>query len=393
MHPVAKALRAIMDELNGEFFQRRDTIEACVLALLAGEHAFILGPPGTAKSQLIRALVKRIINATYFEAILSRTRPEAAILGPHNLPELRDKGEYKRKMDGFLPTVDLAMLDEIGKMSPILGHDLLAVLNERIIHEVNGGRSQHDVPLSTCWTASNELFTDDSDDAAALWDRLLVRCTVDYLEETSDFVALLKLTPMPVINTVEWPDLKAAIDDEVPNIGLDQSAIDAIVKLRKALHDEGIRPSDRRWRASVKVLQASAFLNGRSQVTDDDLGALRFTLWDTAEQIHKVERAATSIANPMMEKLAEFTDLLNELASGIKTREGKAQQERAEYAIEVNKKLKTIRSSVDKLEQECKQQNRSTTRVEAVQDRAKQLSRDVYVKLLDMPENNLPFGG
>lgn len=390
MHPVATALNNISAELNTQFLQRRDTIEAAILALLSKQHAFILGPPGTAKSELIRALVQRILNASYYETTLSRTRPDAAVLGPYNLPELRDKGEYKRKMDGFLPTVNLAMLDEIGKMSPILGHDLLSVLNERIIHEVNGGRSAHPVPLYTCWTASNELFTDDSEDAAALWDRLLVRCTVDYLEETSDFVKLLQLQPAPIKATVEWATLADAIDNDVPTITLDRSAIDAIVKLRKALDDHGIRPSDRRWRQSVRVLQASAFLNGRSDVTDDDLAALRFTLWDNAEQIHTVERTATSIANPLVEKLNTYRDQLAEISSGVKAREGKAMEERANYAIDANKKLKTIGSDLARLEQECKQQGRSTTRVDVVMDQRQQVQTDVYVKMLDMDPARLP---
>lgn len=391
MHPAAKQLNAIIAELNDRFLQRRETIEAVVYALLAKQHAFILGPPGTAKSELIRALVQRIINATYFETSLSRTRPDAAVLGPYNLPELRDKGEYRRKMAGFLPTVNLAMLDEIGKMSPILGHDLLSVLNERVVHEVNGGRSAHPCPLYTAFTASNELFTDDSDDAAALWDRLLVRTTVDYLEETSDFVALLQMGDAgPPKETIEWTMLADAIDNDVPMIGLDQSAIDAIVKLRLALAQKGIRPSDRRWRASVRVLQASAFLAGRNQVTDDDLAALRFTLWDTVEEIREVERTATSIANPLIEKLNEFTDQLTELAQGIKVREGKAMQDRAAYATEAGGKLKAINTSLDKLVQECKQQNRSTTRVEAVMDKAAAVHKEVYIKMLDMEEHTIP---
>ena len=390
MHPVAKSLNNIAAELNSQFLQRRDTIEACVLALLAGEHGFILGPPGTAKSELIRALVERVIGANYFETLLSRTRPEAAVLGPYNLPQLREKGDYRRKTDGFLPTADIAMLDEVGKMSPILGHDLLAILNERVLHEVNGARSAHPVPLSTCFTASNEMLTNDSEDAAALWDRLLVRCIVDYLQETSDFVKLLTLKPAPITATVEWVDLKDAIANEVPHIGLDRSAIDAMVKLKKQLLDSGIAPSDRRWRWSTKVLKSAAFLAGRDVVTDDDLGALRFTLWDTVEQIQPVERAATSVANPMVEKLNKYKDQLTELNTGIKKRDGKAMDEKSNYAIEVNSKLKTIRGDLDNLVQDCKKQGRATTRVEAVIDTVNQVQREVWVKLLDMDPNHLP---
>ncbi len=390
MHPVAKALHEIAAELNIQFIARRDMVEACLLALLAKEHLFALSTPGNAKTELVTNLMSRLIGAVTFETSLSRTRPEAAVLGPYNLPELRDKGDYRRKTNGFLPTANVAMIDEIGKMSPILGHDLLPIMNERKLHEVNGARSAHPVPLYTAFCPSNELITDEGDDQAALWDRLLVRCVVEEIRETSDFVKLLTLPQYPITATVQWAELAAVVDNEVPAIGLDQSAIDAMVKLRKALNDKGIYPSPRRWKKSVRVLQASAFLNGRSDVTDDDLAALRFTLWDNAEQIHEVERAATSIANPLVEKLNTYRDQLSEIGSGIKKREGKAMEERAAYAIDANKKLKTIQSDLAKLEQECKQQGRATARIDVVRDSASQIQVDVYVKMLDMDANRLP---
>jgi MoxR-like ATPase len=75
-----------------------------LIATLAKHHTFILGLPGTGKSDMIREIVSRFVGASYCENLLSKTRPDAAILGPYNLPELRDKGDFHRKINGFLPT-------------------------------------------------------------------------------------------------------------------------------------------------------------------------------------------------------------------------------------------------------------------------------------------------
>jgi len=44
---VAASFRSIVSELGGEFLERREIIEALVVTMLAKQHGFMLGPPGT----------------------------------------------------------------------------------------------------------------------------------------------------------------------------------------------------------------------------------------------------------------------------------------------------------------------------------------------------------
>ncbi len=53
-------LRAIADELAGQFIERQDVIDGLLIALIAKQHALLLGPPGTGKSALARATASRI---------------------------------------------------------------------------------------------------------------------------------------------------------------------------------------------------------------------------------------------------------------------------------------------------------------------------------------------
>ena len=46
-------------------------VRLMLLAALAGEHLLLLGPPGTAKSELSRRMAK-LVGGTYFERLLTR---------------------------------------------------------------------------------------------------------------------------------------------------------------------------------------------------------------------------------------------------------------------------------------------------------------------------------
>lgn len=392
-HPVAVALNQILDEMSQMFLERRSVIEAAIITTLAKEHLFMLGLPGTAKSQLIRELVSRFPGAAYFETLLSKTRPDAAILGPYNLPELRDKGDFHRKVAGFLPTANFAMLDEIGKMSPTLGHDLLAIANERLYHEVNGGRSAKPVPLYSIYSASNELIVEESDDAAALWDRLLVRVVVDYIQESGNFALLLQSAmagPSTAVRTeIDFTDLADTVDNVVPTIDVPMGAIETVLKLRDEMRAAEIIVSDRRWRQCMRLLQASAFLHGRNAVDDDDIHVLRFALWDVPAQVSTVERLCLSLSNPVAEKCIGILDDVEAISRNIRDRKGQALETRAAYGTEANGKIKVLTSELSQLRQECIAAGRSTTKLDEVADRLQAVRRSVYVDCLDMDPSTI----
>lgn len=386
MHPVAKQLNVIGEELRSRYLERGDAVEALLLAVLAKQHAFILGPPGTAKSALARDLLSRFEGSSYFEVLLSKTRPDQAVLGPYDLPLLRERGEYRRRITGRLLDADFAMIDEIGKMSPTLGHDLLAALNERIRHEVDDGGSVHPIPLYSAITASNELPTGESDDAAALWDRLLVRVVVDYIAERGNFAELLRSAMVSGVGSrasVPFLELAGAIDDVVPAIVMPMDVTVMLLALRDELSGKGIRVSDRRWRQSVRVLQAAAFLAGRDQIVGDDLGALRFVLWDSPEQVSTVHRAAMKMANPMNEQIMLIFDEIVAIQAEVRSRVGKSLAERAGYGSEALAKLKLIARDAKSLRDKHVDSGRPTTRVDDLTTEIAKTQRLVLVECLE----------
>ena len=72
---VLAKVMAMRDDLATNLLERETAIETAILALLVGEHLVLLGPPGTAKSMMVRAICQRIDGANYFRRLTRITLP------------------------------------------------------------------------------------------------------------------------------------------------------------------------------------------------------------------------------------------------------------------------------------------------------------------------------
>src|SRR5262245_47360893 len=172
----------VVDRLSGELIQplkqcfvgRDEVIDLIALAVVAGEHLFLYGPPGTAKSALIRQLALAV-RGRYFEYMLTRFSEPNEIFGPIDLVRLRE-GTVATVTAGMLPEAEFAFLDELFNANSAILNNLLTVLNERVYRR---GAETHRLPLLSLFSASNHLPEEDA--LKALFDRFLLRCHVDNL--------------------------------------------------------------------------------------------------------------------------------------------------------------------------------------------------------------------
>lgn len=157
-------LQAVARTLEDYFLGKSEVIRLMLIAALAGEHVLIVGPPGTAKSALIRMFAK-LIDSKYFEYLLTRFTEPNEIFGPIDITAFRE-GNYRRRTEGMLPEAEILFLDEVFKANSAILNSLLGVLNERVF---TSGSTVHRVPLLSAFAASNELPNDD--DLLAVFDR------------------------------------------------------------------------------------------------------------------------------------------------------------------------------------------------------------------------------
>src|ERR671933_404704 len=171
---VGRLQREVVDVLKLRFVGRDEVIDLIALAVVAGEHLFLHGPPGTAKSALIRQFAGAV-RGRYFEYLLTRFSEPNEIFGPIDLVRLRE-GTVATVTAGMLPEAEFVFLDELFNANSAILNNLLTVLNERVYRR---GAETHTLPLLSLFSASNHLPEDDA--LKALFDRFLLRCHVDNL--------------------------------------------------------------------------------------------------------------------------------------------------------------------------------------------------------------------
>lgn len=380
---LSAAFRNICAELGAQFLERREVIEAFVICLLARQHGFVLGPPGTAKSDMLRSLCDRVVGAEFWQILMDRQLGKEESFGPIDIPEYEKNGHWTRNIAGTFATAHIAFIDEVGKAGPASLNPYLTIMNERIF-KANG--SFKPVPLISAFGASNELLEPE---LAAMWDRFLVRLNVDYLQEPGNFASLLASAVTPRTSatrtTVTLFELEDVIANHVPLVTLPPGIIDSILQLRIDLRNETITPSDRRWKQSVRLLQASAWLNGRSAVDDDDLAILRHVLWDVVEELPTVEKKVLSLTSPMTKAALDLAAMLDDIDAEITARKGKSVEIRAQYGGEAQHKVGVITKKLNDQEQKANQQGRSTTKLEQVRDQLKATKVRIFVECMNVP--------
>jgi MoxR-like ATPase len=152
----------------GRFFvAKQEIIDLMTVAAVAQEPLLIVGPPGTAKSDLVLKFKDAlgVTDEDYFEYMLTRFTEPSEIIGPIDINLLRE-GRYVRREQGKLPTAKLAFLDEIFKSNSAILNILLTIINERKFYQ--DGLPQP-VNLRVLFAATNEV--PEQTELAALKDR------------------------------------------------------------------------------------------------------------------------------------------------------------------------------------------------------------------------------
>jgi len=185
--------------LGRHLVEKQDLIDLLIIGAIAQEPVLLVGPPGTAKSDLVLKLVEGLGlgGDDYFEYMLTRFTEPSEILGP----------------------LDLAFLDEIFKSSSAILNVLLTILNERKYYQ--DGRPEP-VPLKLLFAAANEI--PEHSELSALRDRFCLKAESrsvrqDHFEELID--SGLRNESLRFRNLTPWKEgLCSLADLELAHQGL-----------------------------------------------------------------------------------------------------------------------------------------------------------------------------
>ena len=208
---VMAPIHVLQEELKSSFVERDELIRVALASFLVQVPMIALGPPGTAKSLVLRELAGRLglrdqassiseVNGEilalaqnqgpnaadvpqrrFFEYLVTRYTTADEILGPPDLDLMINHALFYRRTAGLLPEAQVAFLDEVFKANSAILNALLSIMNERIFY--NAGRATS-IPLCMVFGASNEPPADQ--DLSAFYDRFPIRVMCNPVSDEKD---------------------------------------------------------------------------------------------------------------------------------------------------------------------------------------------------------------
>ena len=363
-------LEEIKNALNAKFFEREKEVEGILVALLSRQYMLMIGPAGTAKSALSVELAKIVQGTAYFQWLLTRFSTPEEVFGPLSLKDL-EQGVYKRNTATKMPEANLVFLDEIFKANSAILNSLLTLINERLFY--NNGTPVK-VPLMSVIGASNE-YPDEGEGLEALFDRFLLRFELDYIADEMNFVSMMKGTGqnqiMPSMTMDELVQLQFFTD----MVAIPNEVYETLSKIRMELRDEGIRPSDRRFKQSLSVLQAKALINQRQIVIIDDIVILENALWETVDQKDTVSLIVRSHAQDVVtQSIDAMQNEANEVFNSM------LKDNSTDAGMEATQKMKALVTDLNNL----KKHNHSRSMdIDPILDRVKSMQQEILDSILE----------
>lgn len=209
---IRKRITRLRTSLGRFFVNKQEIIDLMCVAAVAQEPLLLVGPPGTAKSDLVLKFKDAlgVPEDDYFEYMLTRFTEPSEIIGAIDIKELRD-GRYIRRKEGKLPTATLVFLDEIFKSNSAILNILLTIINEKKFYQEG---KPEPVPLRVMFAATNEI--PEQGELAALKDRFVLKVMSrpvqdDHFQELID--AGLRGEAYKGLNQKPWAEGHASLED------------------------------------------------------------------------------------------------------------------------------------------------------------------------------------
>lgn len=312
MDALRDRLARLIEALGTGLVERRREVRLALLAALAGEHTLLIGPPGTAKSELARRLHHAFRDARYFERLLTRFSVPEELFGPLSISAL-EQDRYERHTAGFLPEASIAFIDEVFKANSAILNALLTLLNER---EFDNGAGRMHCPLISVIGATNEVPDDEV--AEAFFDRFLLRLTVGPVS-SAGFRDLLGCEEAHRIGTradaLDAAD-RARLTAAAGRVVLPAEVVELLSELRTWLETIGRYVSDRRWVKIVWLLKLAGATEARATLSPWDTWLLPWCVAVGSEEQGEVAQWLASrlgvreaIAPPRLTRVVEAFEM------------------------------------------------------------------------------------
>jgi MoxR-like ATPase len=298
--------------LGKYFVDKQHLIDLMTISAVAQEPLLLVGPPGTAKSDLVLKFkdALKLGETDYFEYMLTRFTEPSEVLGPIDINLLR-QGRYIRRERGKLPTARLVFLDEIFKSNSAILNSLLTIINERKFYQDG---LPVPVRLKILFAATNEI--PEHAELGALKDRFCLKAACRSVQDKHFFELIdsgLDAQTQRDLNQKPWAEGHATLEDflkahryltmmmgkrTVGSDGKEQRDRDLFFReellrelrrvLKTLVREDNVFVSDRKVVKLYRLLRTRAWVVHGGAVERQDLSLLSY-LGETRDEIDLLE--------------------------------------------------------------------------------------------------------
>jgi MoxR-like ATPase len=169
------------------------------------------------------------------------------------------------------------------------------------------------------------------------------------------------------------------IQQQVRQVAIPSHVYRSIADIRRELNKKNIQASDRRYRQSLALLQAYAYLEGEKEVYEKHLFFLEHVLWRDPAEHEQVRNTIRELLLGYEEEIAELLYESREIREAA-MQPGRTSDERARALIEFHTKLRNIMAKVDQIMEKAKRMGRPLDRVNSVRGEIEQLQKEMLAQ-------------
>ncbi|MBO6259566.1 MAG: MoxR family ATPase [Lachnospiraceae bacterium] len=272
-------IAACEQEIGREIIGQRDVIRSAMIAILSGGNVLLEGMPGLGKTRLVNT-ISHVLNLSFKRIQFTPDLMPGDITGTNIMVKDNDGSAFRFEPGPIFANIILA--DEINRATPKTQSALLEAMQE---HSVTVGNVSHKVPEPFFVLATQNPIEQEGTYPLpeAQLDRFMFKILVGFpsKNELRGIVDLTENRNAQPANTILTGDDLQVAAGMVNNIGVADAVMDTILEIIMGTHDhsnkyirEGASP--RAAQAIVRGAKARAFMEGRYNVSFDDVEAVAY---------------------------------------------------------------------------------------------------------------------
>lgn len=274
---MQQKLLACEYEIGREIIGQREVVRSVMLSILSGGNVLLEGMPGLGKTRLVNT-ISHVLNLSFKRIQFTPDLMPGDITGTNIMVKDGDNTGFRFEAGPIFANIILA--DEINRATPKTQSALLEAMQE---HIVTVGNVSHKVPEPFFVLATqNPIETEGTYPLPeAQLDRFMFKLLVPFPTK-EELAGILSLTENPIqqkAQTILTGDELLTAIAMVKEIQVADAVMDHILNIMMATHDKSNKyiregASPRAAQALVRGARARAFLEGRYNVSFDDVAAV-----------------------------------------------------------------------------------------------------------------------